>query len=112
MSSLESFFCLDAAADCYVNLRILLIEIRKATRVKVEASEVAKIASNLCSAGFFRRLRYNVEKQIYEPFHSESEINDMDWFEITPEGRAELDRLYIEETESGSVVSDQSKGKV
>jgi hypothetical protein len=97
MSSLDSFFCLDAAADFYVNLRILLIEIRKATSVRVESVEVAEIASNLCSAGFLRRLRYDVEKQAYEPFCSDSEIDDMDWFEITPEGRSELDRLYIEE---------------
>jgi hypothetical protein len=100
MSSLDTFFCLDAASDFYVNLHILEIEIQKATSVRVETVELAQIAKELCSSGFLRRLRYNVEKQFYEPFCSDSVVGEMDWFEITQEGRAELDRLFIEQLPS------------
>ena len=102
MSTLDTFFCLDAASNFYVNLRILKIEIQKATSVNIETVEVSQIAEKLCSSGFLRRLRYNVDMQVYERFFSNCIVGEMDWFEITEEGRAELDRIYIEPLPSTS----------
>ena len=99
ISSLDTFFCLNAAADFYVNLDILVIEMRRDTNVFIQKNEVAEIALMLCKKKLLKRLKYQVETQTYIDSTSESDINDKDWFEITAEGRIELDRLYIDNTE-------------
>ena len=96
MSNLDTYFCLEAAANFYVNIRILSIEMQKLTQVRIEESEVAIIAYDLSLAGFFRRLRYDVEEEVYEDFRAPTEVTELDWFEITPEGRLELNRLALE----------------
>lgn len=100
VSSLDAFFCLNAAADFYVDLRILVIQMSKDSNVRLERSEVARIAQALHLSGHLRRLRYNVGKQVYEEFASDSPLEDVDWFEITSKGHAELDRLYFEDSPS------------
>ncbi|HSI14771.1 MAG TPA: hypothetical protein VK961_22145 [Chthoniobacter sp.] len=100
VSSLDAFFCLNAAADFYVDLRILTIEMSKDSSVRLERNEVARIAHALHQSGHLRRLRYHAEKQAYEEFVSSSPVEDVDWFEITQEGRTELDRLYLDDSPS------------
>jgi hypothetical protein len=79
-----------------VSLSILVVEIRRASGVKIEREEVARIARDLCRTGLLQRLRYNVDLQAYEPFDFDSEVGEVDWFEITGSGRMQLDRLAIE----------------
>jgi hypothetical protein len=75
---------------------------RRDTNVFIQKQEVAGIVKRLCDQKLMKRLYYQVETQTYVDSISESEITEMDWFEITVDGKIELDRLYIENTEKAA----------